>query len=104
VEDIFRRAQSGDHPAARRYDDPRIRQLVTACAELQRASGIGAFYLACRTVGGLLGIDHQDAAEWLGGLVGDGVLELVEKHRGRRAARYRFVAIERDAATGEIEL
>jgi hypothetical protein len=70
---------------------------------LQEQAADQPFYLSCRTVERELGIPFQEASTWLRGLCDDGVLELVEAHRGRRAARYRFVWLP-PAAPGEVLL
>ena len=66
--------------------------LVAVCRELQRASGDKPFFLACRTTGRLLGVDHTTAWRWLFLLTHKGIIEEVEKgdRAKRRASRYRY--------------
>ncbi len=59
---------------------------------LQRVSGEKPFFLACRTAGKLLGVDHTTASRGLFLLRNDGLLEEVEKGNriNRRASRYKY--------------
>ena len=72
------------------YDTCRL--LVALCRELQRASGSEPFYLATRTAGRLLNVDHVTAWRWMFLPAHDGVVEEVEKgdRAKRRASRYRY--------------
>ena len=81
-------------PVAENYEQHPLKILVGLCRELQRATGEGPFYLACRTAARLLGVDHTTANRWLFLLVADGVLEEVEKgnRAQRRATRFRYLA------------
>jgi hypothetical protein len=91
---IFERAKEETLPrVAERYNHEGLRQLILLCRELQRATGDRPFYLACRTVGRLLGIDHATAARWLFYLQHEGVIEVAERSpRGSlRANRYRYL-------------
>ena len=90
---VFERAKATDLPdVAYQYETPAMRYLVAICRELQRAAGTTPFYLACRTAGKLLGVDHVTANRWLFLLVTDEVL--VEVTKGSRvtgkASRYRY--------------
>lgn len=90
---VFERACSDGLPdAAERYEQSALQLLVAICRELQRAAGDGPFYLACRTAGQLVEVDHVTANRWLFLLVADDVLELVERggRSTRRASRYRY--------------
>ncbi len=91
---IFERACSEGIPdVADQYEQAELQLLVGICRELQRAAGTGPFYLACRTAGRLLGVDHTTANRWLFLLVVDGVLAEIEKgdRRNRRASRFRYL-------------
>ncbi len=80
------------------YEQKKLRLLVAFCREIQRAAPGVQFFLSCRTAGGLLGISHTKAAEWLRLLVADDILE--EKEKGginkdtgeQRASRYLYIA------------
>ncbi len=88
---IFERVKQSPMPAAAsRYDSPEVQLLVALCRELQRVSGEKPFFLACRTAGKLLGVDHTTASRGLFLLRNDGLLEEVEKgtRPSRRAQRY----------------
>jgi hypothetical protein len=78
---------------ARQYEQAELRLLVSLCRELQRAAGEGPFYLACRTAGRWLDVDHSTANRWLFLLVRDGVLAEVSKGgpQTKKASRYRFL-------------
>ena len=79
--------------AAKRFDQPALRLLVSLCRELQRGAGPEPFYLSCRTAGRLLEVDHMTASRWLYLLVQTGILTEVEKgsQRQNKATRYRYV-------------
>jgi len=79
--------------AAKRYEPPGLRLLAALCQELQRPSGDKPFFLACRTAGKLLEVDHTTAWRWLWLLAHDGVIREVEKgdRARRRASRYRWL-------------
>jgi hypothetical protein len=92
---IFERARASAPPAfAQRYEQPRLRQLVSLCRELQRHAGESAFYLGCRTAGRLLDVDHTTAWRWLFLLKRHGVLQESEKggqgENSKRATRYLY--------------
>ncbi len=82
--------------AAAGYEQAGLRLLATVCRELQRSVGQEPFYLACRTAGRLLTVDHSTASRWLWLLVHDGIVEEVEKgdRSRRRASRYRYLAAD----------
>ena len=92
---MLERAVTTDLPTvALQYEQPELRMLVALCRELQRAAGDGPFWLACRTVERLLGVGRVTAWRWLGLLVDDKILYLVEKgdRRTGRASRYVYIA------------
>lgn len=80
-------------PVAMRYEQEQLRLLVALCRELQRAAGEGPFYLACRTAGRLLGVDHTTAWRWLFLLQEEGILKVMSKgsQATGKANRYRYV-------------
>ena len=91
---ILERAKQSPLPqAAGRYEQPDLQLLVGICRELQRASGDNPFFLACRTAGKLLGVNHTTASRWLFLLRHNGVIQEVEKgdQVKRRASRYRYL-------------
>ncbi len=91
--EILKRADASDlPPIAAQYEAPATHRLIKLCRELQRASGDRPFFLACRTVQDLLGIDFMTASRRLRMLVADGILAVVEPGTKRRAARYRYIA------------
>jgi hypothetical protein len=80
--------------AARGYDDPRMRRLVTFCWLLQRHAGARPFALDCRRVAALLGVHHATVWRWLRlVLVSDEVLRLVARgsRATARANEWRFI-------------
>ncbi len=89
----LQRADSIPPPdCASRYCDERLRRLCALCRELQALAGDGAFYLACRSAGGLLHMDFTVAARFLRLLVHDHVLMVAGRHTPTKATRYRYVA------------
>ena len=91
---LFTQAMQGPIPdEAAEYEQPELRQLVALCRELQRVSGKEPFYLACRTAGELLQIDHATAWRWLKLLQYDELLRLEEagSRQTRQASRYRYL-------------
>ncbi len=90
---VFAAAVNADPPPeAEKYKPPAVRLLVAFCRELQRYAGSEPFYLACRTAGEQLGVDHVTASRWLKVLIRDEVLELVEKgtNAKHKASTYRY--------------
>ncbi len=63
--------------AALAYEQDGVRRLVAFCYQLQRHAGQAAFFLACRTAGTLLGVEHTTAWRWLRLMEIDGVLARV---------------------------
>jgi hypothetical protein len=94
VERIADRARGLEVPEAAKYEQPKLRELVAICRELQNEQGDAPFFLSCRTAGKLLDISYHEANLWLSGLVLNGTLKVTEKGvpGGKRATRYRFVA------------
>jgi hypothetical protein len=91
---IFAKSKTSELPeVAMQYEQAQLRDLVALCRELQRACGSEPFFLACRTAGDLLGVDHNKAAVWLRGLRRDGILKLEKAGslRDHKASRYRYV-------------
>lgn len=90
---LTRAARSTPPAVALRYPDPRVRQLIGLCRELQRLAGTNAFFLDCRTCGRLLGVEYTTAWRWLRLLCVEGVLELVSQgsQRAMKANEYRYL-------------
>ena len=75
IADVFEKAKRPPVPeAAKRFEQPALRLLVSACRELQHTAGERSFFLACRTAAPYLGVDHSTAARWLDGLCHYGIL------------------------------
>jgi len=94
IGESFKAAVEAEPPAcAAVYDSPQVRVLICWCRELQRLAGVKPFYLASRTAGEYLRVDHGEVSRWLRGLVRAGVLSLVERgsQRERRANTYRYL-------------
>lgn len=86
------RAWSMPEPAAAcRYENPKVRRLVSLCVELQNGARAGPFYLTHAAAGELLDVDKKTAGKLLGMLIADRVLECTEPGRQGRATRYRFL-------------
>ena len=91
---IVQRAKLSPLPqCAKQYDDDGIRLLVAVCRELQRVSGDQPFFLACRTAGRELEVDHMTASRWLFLLVQDKTIKIVQQadRAKRQAIRYRYL-------------
>jgi hypothetical protein len=94
VRQVFEAAKrTGTPKVAMQYEQEPLRLLVALCRELQRVAGTGPFFLACRTAGSLLGVDHTTAWRWMFLLQEDGVLKEAEKgsQAKHRASRYRYL-------------
>ncbi len=82
--------------AALRFEDERVRLLVSVCCKLQLLSGPSPFYLSCRMAGELIGVSHDTANVLLRGLGREGILDEIAKGgitaRGKLATRWRFIA------------
>lgn len=71
-------------------DEP-YRRAVSVCFWYARLlDAEGKFFLACRTLGELLGVSHDRAAAYLRRATGEGLLNCVEKGSQGRASRYVF--------------
>jgi hypothetical protein len=93
VDHAYRSALAApEPPAAARYGDERLKNLVRLCAELDRREG-GQFRLSGYTAADLIGVSRPWADRWLKVLVNDGVLRQVRPADGPRrlAAEYQFV-------------
>ena len=92
-ERLLRRAKeqtAGEQVGHRR---PEFAVLAAVCRLIQERVGRdGTFFLACRTVADLLGIDYRLAANWLGVLCRLGILKVVRRGNWRRgmASEYRY--------------
>jgi hypothetical protein len=83
-------------PEAAQFQQEELKQLTALCWQLQKASSEDVFFLSCRHVQKLFGLNHANVgARWLRGLVRFGVLEEIEKGgpHTNKATRYRYVAI-----------
>lgn len=76
---------------AARFDCPKTRRIIGLCRELQRIAGDAEFFIDCRTLGRLIGLDHALASKRLGMLVAEDVLRLVERGQRGRASRFRYI-------------
>ena len=80
MDDAMKEVAAATPPTiAMRYEDDKIRRLITLCRELQRKAGEQRFFLAGRTAAEAIGIPPRTAATWLSGLAIEGVLRLVKK-------------------------
>jgi hypothetical protein len=98
LEDLWQQARAeGPPPAALAYEQEGLRLLVGLCRRLQQHAGEGTFFLACRTAGALLRVDHTVAWRWLRVLEIDGVLRRVStgSKAARRANEYRYFVTEK---------
>lgn len=78
--------------AIKLFEDHKLRLIVALCRELQINAGTAPFYLSARTVQGLLKLDcHATAARWLRSFCVMRIIVEVEKGRGIRASRYRYL-------------
>jgi hypothetical protein len=97
VESAFLQAQSAPYPPeSEQFEGSDFKLLVAFCWHLQQQTGGDSFYLSCRTVQRLFGLEtHAQAARRLRGLVRFGVLEVTGKGgpKTNRATRFNFVGI-----------
>ncbi len=79
---------------ALRFEHAGIRLLVALCWQLHLAAAGGTWFLGCRTVGKLLGVDHSTAWRWLYLLEAEGVLARVStgSKAAKKASEFRYVA------------
>jgi hypothetical protein len=81
-------------PLPRRLDylqNESINELMGLCKELQCMTGRDQpFFLSCRTVAGLFGVEPMTGARWLKHLVNEGVMRIVDAgtYKSLRATRY----------------
>jgi len=92
LEEATRRADANPlPPGAARYTSPKLKRLVAVCYHLQLLQGNSPFFLGVRAAAKILGTnDLNQANVMLGGLVHDGILNIVEKGTRKRATRFRF--------------
>ena len=78
---------------AKQFENPKLRQLVAICRELQQEAEGDSFYLACRTAGNLVDVEFPKASQWLRVLPKFKILELVKLGQlaGRKASEYRYL-------------
>ena len=78
---------------AKQFENPKLRQLVAICRELQQESESDTFFLSCRTAGNLVEVEFPKANKWLRVLPKFGILELVKQGQleGRKANEYRYL-------------
>ncbi len=94
LEALWLRATAEPLPAAAlAYEQDGVRRLVAFCRQLQRRAGQAAFFLACRTAGALLGVEHTTAWRWLRLLEIDGVLRRIStgSKETHKANEYRYI-------------
>lgn len=94
IQAIIDRARANPLPkAAALVEGDTAKMLVAICRELQRSAGPNPFFLACRTAGRILGVDHAKANRYLKLLEIERVLAIVERGQrgGGKATRYRYL-------------
>lgn len=84
----------GIPPEAEHYDIPDVCRLAAFCRKMQRLAGTGTFFLSCRKVGKLFGVEPMTANRWLQLLELDGLLVAVKRGspQSMRATRFRYSA------------
>ena len=94
IEEAWKAACASRPPAAaaQKLSDPQKLLLCSLCRELQRRAVDKDFYLACRKVQQLFGLDeHVTAYRWLMGLTRLNILLLTKRGtRGERGKANRF--------------
>lgn len=77
---------------AKRFEDPNLKLLVSLLRELQKTTkGDNPFFLSCRSVESLLGINNRTAARTLKALCGLRIIQLVQLGTLGRASLYRYL-------------
>jgi len=93
-QDILAKAVATTPPVALKYENPKIRLLISLCCELQKSAGDKPFYLAARKAAEVLGLEHPtQACRLLSGLEADGIIELTLKGSlaKRKASEFRYL-------------
>lgn len=77
----------------KRFTNPKILLLVKFLMELQKTIGKKPFFMSCRALARILGIDHKTAAKWLKALGVMGILKVVDEFdfEQRKARSYRYL-------------
>ncbi len=86
------RAEAASAPPWSLEYTPPHRLLASLCRELQRMNGTNPFFITNKLAAELLGADKGTANRWFHAMIGDGALEVVERHSNGRATRYRYIA------------
>ena len=73
------------------YEQESLRDLVALCRGLQGIMGDKPFWLATRTAGRVLSVDHMTAWRWLFLLEQDGWIKTVTKGDQHKATRFRYL-------------
>ena len=76
------------------YPTRKLRFLVRICYQLQQAAGQDPFYLSWNQAASALQVSPSCAGGYLGILLGDGIIEVVEEHTETEATRYRYIGKE----------
>ncbi len=87
--EAFAAAKANPAPEAEGYDTPGVKLLVGLCRHL--AGPEGRFFLSTHAAGTLLDAAAMTVHRWLGMLVADDLLELIERGNTHRATRWRWL-------------
>ena len=76
------------------YEIKKLRFLVRICYQLQQLSNPKPFYLSWNQAAEALKVSPQCAGSYLGILISDGIIEVVEEHTETEATKYRYIGKE----------
>ena len=91
---ILKKAMAREAPkCANQFKNPKLRQLVAICRELQQQSEGDSFFLSCRMAANLVDVEFQKTSQWLRVLPKFKILALVNQGQlaGRKASEYRYI-------------
>ena len=88
LQSALARAKAKPAPEAKAYDTIEVRLLVSLCREL--AGSDGRFFLSTHAAGKLLNVQPMTVQRMFGILIGDELVEIVERGDRHRATRYRW--------------
>ena len=73
------------------FYDEKMWRAVQCCQEAARIRDDGVFFMSCRSLAPMVDVEFRTAANMLKGMVGDGLLEILEKGGRYKATSYRWI-------------
>ncbi len=84
------------------FEDPRLKLLVTFCAEMQRSSVDRPFFIPTRRLETMFGVSHTKAAMWLRGLCHLKILRRTETGSKTRCPRYVYLPLRSGSVSSPV--